>query len=52
MNKEKEEDHQKRWRDEIEEDLNIMGRSNKRVMVKDLSECRRISLEVDAHNGL
>jgi hypothetical protein len=37
---------------EVEEDLNIMGIKNKRVMVRDLRESRRISLEVDVHNGL
>jgi hypothetical protein len=29
-----------------------MGIKNKRVMVRDLRESRRISLEVDVHNGL
>jgi hypothetical protein len=29
-----------------------MGKRNKQVMVWDLRECRRISLEVDVHNGL
>jgi hypothetical protein len=42
----------KRCRFEVEGDLNIMGIKNKQVMVRDLRECRRISLEVDVHNGL
>lgn len=42
----------KRCRFEFEEDLNIMGIKNKQVKVRDLRECRRISLEVKVHNGL
>jgi hypothetical protein len=42
----------KRCRFEVEKDLNVMGIRNKQVMVRDLRECRRISLEVDVRNGL
>jgi hypothetical protein len=37
---------------EVEKDLNIMGIRNKQVKVRDLRECRRISLKVGVHNGL
>jgi len=42
----------KRCRYEVEEDLNIAGIRNKQVMVTDLRECGRISLQVNVHNGL
>jgi hypothetical protein len=42
----------KRWRDKVEEDLNIMGITNRHANVKDRLEWRKIVLEAKVHNGL
>jgi len=42
----------KRWRDETEEDLNIMGVQNREAMTSDSRGCRKIVLDAKAHNGL
>jgi hypothetical protein len=42
----------KRWRDDVEEDLNIMGLKNRQAMVIDRQEWRKIVLEAKVHNGL
>jgi hypothetical protein len=42
----------KRWIDEVEEDLKIMGIRNWHSVSKDRQEWRRIVLEVKVHNRL
>jgi hypothetical protein len=42
----------KRWIDEVEEDLKIMGIRNWHAVAKDRQECRKIVLEAKVHNGL
>jgi hypothetical protein len=42
----------KSWRDEVEEDLNIMGMKNKQAMARDLQQWRKIVLEAKVHSGL
>jgi hypothetical protein len=42
----------KRWRVEVDEDLNIMGINNRRTVVKDCQEWRKMVLETEIHNGL
>jgi hypothetical protein len=42
----------KRWIDEIEEDLKIMGIRNWHAVAKDHWEWRKIILEAKVHNGL
>jgi hypothetical protein len=40
------------WRDEVEEDLNMMGIKNRQAMARKCQEWRRIVLEAKVHNGL
>jgi hypothetical protein len=42
----------KRWIDEVEEDLNIMGIRNWHAVAKDRQEWRRIVLEAKVLSGL
>jgi hypothetical protein len=42
----------KRWIDEVEDDLKIMGIRNWLAMAKDRQERRKIILEAKVHNGL
>jgi hypothetical protein len=42
----------KRWRDELEEDLHITGINNTHEMARDHWEWRKIVLQVEVHNGL
>jgi hypothetical protein len=42
----------KRWMDEVEEDLKIMGIRNWHAVAKDRQEWRKILLEAKVHNGL
>jgi hypothetical protein len=42
----------KRWRDEAEGDLNIIGIKNRQAMVTDRWELRKIVLEAKVHGGL
>jgi hypothetical protein len=42
----------KRWMDEVEEDLKIMGTSNWHAVAKDRQEWRKIVSEGKVHNGL
>jgi hypothetical protein len=42
----------KRWIDEVEEDLKIMGIRNWHAVVKDRQELRKIVLEAKFHDGL
>jgi hypothetical protein len=42
----------KRWINEAEEDLKIMGIRNCHVVAKDRQEWRRAVLEAKVHNGL
>jgi hypothetical protein len=42
----------KRWIDEVEEDLKILGKRNWHVVASDRQEWRRIILEAKVHNGL
>jgi hypothetical protein len=42
----------KRWIDEVEEDLKIMGIRNWHAVAKDRQEWRKIVFEVKVHNGL
>jgi hypothetical protein len=42
----------KRWIDEVEEDLKIMGIRNWHAVAKDSQEWRKIVLEAKVHNGL
>jgi hypothetical protein len=42
----------KRWIDEVEEDLKIMGIINWHAVAKDRQEWRKIVLEAKVHNGL
>jgi hypothetical protein len=42
----------KRWREGIEEDLNMMGIKNRQAMVRDSREGRKVALEAKVHNGL
>jgi hypothetical protein len=42
----------KRWIDEVEEDLKIMGIRNWHAVAKDRQEWRKILLEAKVHNGL
>ena len=42
----------KRWRDEVEEVLNILGIKFMQTMVIDLREWRKIVLEAKGHSGL
>jgi len=40
------------WRDEIEENLNIMGRQNREAITSDSRGYRKTVLEAKTHNGL
>jgi hypothetical protein len=40
------------WRDESEEDLNIMGIKNRQAMARDRREWRKFLLEARVHNIL
>jgi hypothetical protein len=42
----------KRWRDEIEDNLNIMGIKNRQALVRGRREWRKIVWETTVHNGL
>jgi hypothetical protein len=42
----------KRWTDEVEEDLKIMGIKNWHAVAKDRQEWRKTVSEAKAHNGL
>jgi hypothetical protein len=42
----------KRWKDEVEEDLNIMGIKNGRAADRDRRKWRKIVLQAKVHNGL
>jgi hypothetical protein len=42
----------KRWRDEVEEDLNIMGIKNRQAMARHHPEWRKTVLEAQVHNKL
>jgi hypothetical protein len=42
----------KRWLDEVEEDLKIMGIRNWHAVAKDRQEWRKIALEAKVHNVL
>jgi hypothetical protein len=42
----------KRWKDEVEEDLNIMGIKNARAAARDRRKWRKIALQDTVHNGL
>jgi hypothetical protein len=42
----------KRWIDEVEEDLKIMGIRNWHSVAKDRQEWRKILLEAQVHKGL
>jgi hypothetical protein len=42
----------KRWIDEVEEDLKIMGIRNWHAVAKDRQEWRKIILEAEVYNGL
>jgi hypothetical protein len=42
----------KRWIDEVEEDLKIMGIRNWHAVAKDRQEWRKILSEAKVHNGL
>jgi hypothetical protein len=42
----------KRWIDEVEEDLKIMGIRNWHAVARDRQEWRKIVLEAKVHNGL
>jgi hypothetical protein len=42
----------KRWKDEVEEDLNIMGIKNGRAAARDRRKWRKIALQAEVHNGL
>jgi hypothetical protein len=42
----------KRWKDEVEEDLNIMGITNGRAAARDRRKWRKIVLQAKVHNGL
>jgi hypothetical protein len=42
----------KRWIDEAEEDLKIMGIRNWHEVAKDRQKWRKIVLEAEVHNGL
>jgi hypothetical protein len=42
-----------RWRDEVEEDLNIMGmKTGRQAVARNCREWRKIALEAKAHKGL
>jgi hypothetical protein len=40
------------WKDEVEEDLNIMGVKNGRAVARDRRKWRKIVLQAKMHNGL
>jgi hypothetical protein len=42
----------KRWKDEVEEDLNIMGIKNGRAAARDRRKWRKTVLEAKVHKGL
>jgi hypothetical protein len=42
----------KRWKDEVEEDLNIMGIKNWRAAARDRQKWRTIVLQARVHSGL
>jgi hypothetical protein len=42
----------KRWKDEVEEDLNIMGIKNGRAATRERRKWREIVLQAKVHNGL
>jgi hypothetical protein len=42
----------KRWKDEVEEGLNIMGIKNGRALARDRRKWRKIELQAKVHNGL
>jgi hypothetical protein len=42
----------KRWKNEVEEDLNIMGIKNGRGAARDRRKWRKIVLEARVHSGL
>jgi hypothetical protein len=50
--KRKRERPRKRWIDEVEEDLKIMGIRNRHAVARDRQEWRRIVLEAKIHSGL
>jgi hypothetical protein len=39
-----------RWKDEVEEDLNIMGVKNERAVARDRRKWRKIVLQAKIHN--
>jgi hypothetical protein len=40
------------WRDEVEEDLNIMGIQNRQAVARDRREWRKVVLESKGHSGM
>jgi hypothetical protein len=42
----------KRWKEEVEEDLNIMGIKNGHVVARDRRKWRKTVLQAKIHNGL
>lgn len=42
----------KRWRDEVKEDMNVMGIKNRQAMARDYQEWRKIVWEAKVQNGL
>jgi hypothetical protein len=42
----------KRWKDVVEEDLNVMGIKNGRAAVRDRRKWRKIVFQAKIHNGL
>jgi hypothetical protein len=42
----------KRWKEEVEEDLNVMGIKNGRAAARDRRKWRKTVLQAKVHNGL